>query len=48
MNTTQFFALLVCNKLIDCCLKLHGDGDGALTWSSDGDDIQAPRIVTLH
>jgi hypothetical protein len=31
MNTIQSFALLVCNKLIDYCLKLHDDGDGALS-----------------
>jgi hypothetical protein len=28
-NTIRLFALLVCNNLIDYCLKLQDDGDGA-------------------
>ncbi len=44
----QLFALLVCNKLIDCCLKLEDNDDGTLTWSSNGDDTQAQRTLTLH
>jgi len=48
MNITQLFALLVCNKLIDYCLKLQDNGDGASSWFSNGDGMRAQRIVTLH
>ncbi len=44
MNTIQ----LVCNKLIDCCLKLQDDGDGASSWSNNGDDMWAQGTISLH